>query len=158
MNRHLFFYSQHGICELTKTSDQGFPVHPASTKRHFGGFIVYWIRRVPDSLNFSGNSYSPLYFSTMSLDAEQLRNLPRQGYLVNNRVYKGISHCVVGCRKLCLFPDLMFCQGSYHQMRQSRCCKNYVVDSNGEETGQGNENIVRLAKKMHVELVERKLV
>ena len=49
IHRHLFFCSHHGICELTKTGDQGFPVHPASTKRYFGGFLVYWIRRVLDS-------------------------------------------------------------------------------------------------------------
>jgi hypothetical protein len=44
--------------------------------------------------------------------------------------FKGVSHCS-GCGKWSAFPELSFCQGSFHQARRSRCAESYVLDRDG---------------------------
>ena len=46
--------------------------------------------------------------------------------------FKGVSKCY-GCGKWSAFPELMFCQGSGHQTRRSRCSENIVIDQDGKE-------------------------
>lgn len=44
--------------------------------------------------------------------------------------FKGVSYCY-GCGRWSAFPELSFCQGSFHQHRRSQCAVRYVLDRDG---------------------------
>jgi hypothetical protein len=58
--------------------------------------------------------------------------------------FNGVSLCY-GCGRWSAFPELSFCQGSNHQLRRSRCRKNYVLD------GQGNKCTAATYSTKHTE-------